>query len=291
MKLDNRRLYTYPVLADGRDDYKTCKFIADVAPSFDAANNLRLEIFCQTDCEEINRLIASGDAEYLLHVECPSTIYREVTTRSVENFSCTIPLDFVKKEVDITAFVVLRRDVKNFFCDDWNEDFSGLDFSLSKGSVLAYQNFQPLVLPDDANIFKNVGSIFSVYKKIVGDNDMFDIELSSDKIKIGLNAKDYVTYRRYCSRPELQPILNAMIILPTLVYVFEELKADTDFDVYGEKHWFLSLKAAYRRQKIDLAEYLLRDEKTSLELAQEVMSLPLSKALDGLNHVFDAEDS
>lgn len=291
MKIDNRRLYTYPVLADGRDDYKTCKFIADVAPSFDEANNLRLEIFCQTDCAEINRLIASGDAEYLLHVECPSTIYREVTARSVENFSCTIPLDCVKKELDLTVFVVLRRDVKNFFCDDWNEDFSGLNFKLPKGSVLAYQRFQPLILPDDANIFKNVGSIFSVYKKIIGDNDPFDIELSSDKIKIGLNAKDYVTYRRHCANPTMQPILNAMIIFPVLVYVFEELKADTDFDVYGEKAWFLSLKAAYRRRKIDLAEYLLREENTSLKLAQEVMSLPLTKALDSLNHVFDAEDS
>lgn len=291
MKLDNRRLYTYPVLADGRDDYKTCKFIADVAPSFDEANNLRLEIFCQTDCAEINRLIASGDAEYLLHVECPSTIYREVTARSVENFSCTIPLDCVKKEVDVTAFVVLRRDVKNFFCDDWNEDFSGLDFSLTKGSVLAYQNFQPLILPDDANIFKNVASIFSVYKKIVDDNDPFDIDLRFDKIKIGLNAKDYVVYRRHCANPTMQPILNAMIILPALVFVFEELKQLNAVDNYSSKHWFLSLKAAYRRRKIDLAEYLLREENTSLKLAQETMDLPLSKALDSLNHVFDAEDS
>lgn len=291
MKLDNRRLYTYPVLADGRDDYKTCKFIADVAPSFDAANNLRLEIFCQTDCAEINRLIASGDAEYLLHVECPSTIYREVTARSVENFSCTIPLDCVKKEVDITAFVVLRRDVKNFFCDDWNDDFSGLNFSLTKGSVLAYQNFQPLVLPDDANIFKNVASIFSVYKKFVDDNDPFDIDLRFDKIKIGLNAKDYVVYRRHCANPTMQPILNAMIILPALVFVFEELKQLNAVDNYSSKHWFLSLKAAYRRRKIDLAEYLLREENTSLKLAQETMDLPLSKALDSLNHVFDAEDS
>ena len=165
MKIDNRRLFTYPVLADGRDDYKTCKFTADVASSFDAANNLRLEVSCQTNCAEINRLIANGDAEYLLHVECPSTIYRGVTARSAKNFSCTIPLDCVRKELDITAFVVLRRDVKNFFCDDWNEDFSGLTFSLSKGSPLAYRRFQPLILPDDADIFKNVGSIFSVYKR------------------------------------------------------------------------------------------------------------------------------
>ena len=291
MKIDNRRLYTYPVLADGHDDYKNCKFTADVEPSFDAANNLRLEVFCQTDCEEINRLIARGDAEYLLHVECPSTIYREVTARSVENFLCTIPLDCVKKELDITSFIVLRRDVKNFFCDDWNEDFFGLKFNLSKGSVLAYQNFKPLTIPDDPKIFKNVGSIFSVYKRPPDAEKAFKPKLDDDKIKIGLNEEDYAIYRRHCANPTMQPILNAMIILPTLVYVFEELKQPNAIDDHGSKHWFLSLKAAYRRRKIDLAEYLLREEKSSLELAQEVMNLPLTKALENLNHVFDAEES
>ena len=290
MKIDINRLYTYPVLADGRDDYKTCTFTADVTLSFDTNDNLILNVNFSTNCAEINRLIASGDAEYLLHVESSLAFYRETFTSSAEKFSCAIKLARLKKNLDCLALIVLKKNVNGFFCNDWNEDFSGLDFSLTKGSVLAYQNFQPLILPDDANIFKNVASIFSVYKKIVDDNDPFDIDLLSDKIKIGLNAKDYVTYRRYCSRPELQPILNSMIIFPVLVYVFEELKADTDFDVYGEKAWFLSLKAAYRRRKIDLAEYLLREENTSLKLAQEVMSLPLSKALDSLNHVFDAED-
>ena len=291
MKIDNRRLFTYPVLADGRDDYKTCKFTADVASSFDAANNLRLEVSCQTNCAEINRLIANGDAEYLLHVECPSTIYRGVTARSAKNFSCTIPLACVRKELDITAFVVLRRDVKNFFCDDWNEDFSGLTFSLSKGSPLAYRRFQPLILPDDADIFKNVGSIFSVYKRPPDAEKFFKPNLEDDKIKIGLNEDDYAVYRRHCDNPTMQPILNAMIILPTLVYVFEELKQPNAIDNHGSKPWFLSIKAAYRRLNIDLTEYLLREEKTSLELAQEIMNLPLTKALESIAHVFDAEDS
>ena len=289
MKIDNRRLFTYPVLADGRDDYKTCKFTADVASSFDAANNLRLEVSCQTNCAEINRLIANGDAEYLLHVECPSTFYRGVTARSAKNFSCTIPLACVKKELDITAFVVLRRDVKNFFCDDWNEDFSGLTFSLSKGSPLAYQKFQPPVLPDDADIFKNVGSIFSVYKRPPDAEKAFKPNLDDDKIKIGLNAEDYAVYRRHCDNPTMQPILNAMIILPTLVYVFEELKL-YGVDSYGEYKWFLALANNFAKRGVtNLADYL--DEKNSLELAQEVMNLPLSKALESIAHVFDAEDS
>ena len=292
MNIDNRRLYTYPVLADERDDYKAVKFSVACENDSDA-DNLILNVNLSTDCARIKDLIASGDAEYLLHVESKLSLYREIFTSREENFSCKIKRDRVKKNLECLALIVLKKNVDGFSCDDWNEDFSGLDFKLPKGSVLAYQNFKPLTIPDDPNIFKNFASIFSVYKRLNDAEDFYDVDLRADKIKIGLNAKEYLLYRRYCSRPELQPILNAMIILPTLVYVFELLKADVkyNFETYGAREWFLSLKAAYKRRKIDLAAHLLPEENTSLKLAQEVMDLPLSKALDSLNHVFDAEDS
>lgn len=106
MRIDDRRLFPYPVLTARRDDYKTCKFTAELKPSFEAADNLILDVDFSTDCAEIKNLIAEGDAEYLLHVECPATIER----------------------LYLVAFIVLRRDVKNFSCKDWNEDFDWLSF-------------------------------------------------------------------------------------------------------------------------------------------------------------------
>ena len=291
MKINASRLFTHPVLAEGRDDYRTCEFAANLKYFFDAADNLVLEIDCRTDCAEIKQLIASGDAEYLLHVECPQTNYREKITRYSEKFSHKVSLSRVKENIHCVAFIVLHKDIKAFSCADWNGDFDGLSFDLQKGSVLAYQNFQPLPLPDDPNIFKNVGSIFSIYKKIGAD--AFEVDMDSEKIKIALSEKDYALYRRYCSKPEMQPILNAMIILPALIYVFEDLKADEDFETYGDKAWFLSLAAAYRRKKINFAEHIIKAENTSIKLAQEVMNLPLTKALENIVRICDetAEDS
>lgn len=281
MKIDNRRLFTYPVLAEERNDYKTCRFTAELGISSDVASNIVFNFNFSTDCAEIKNLIIKGDAEYLFHLECPATIYREVFRSSIENFSCKIPRDRVKKEINCVGMIMLRRDIKNFQCADWNEDFGGINFNLPKGSVLAYKNLPTLKVNEDAHIFKNVASIFSIYKRIVEDKP-FEIDLEQDKIKIGLSAKDYLLYRRHCSNPKMQPILNAMIILPALVYVFEELKADDDFEIYGRKAWFLSLKAAYRRKKINFVEHILKDENTSIKLAQEVMNLPLTKALENI---------
>ena len=113
--------------------------------------------------------------------------------------------------------------------------------------------------------------------------------MTPQKIKIALNAKDYALYRRYCENPTLQPILNALIILPALVSVFEELKQDAQ--EHESDAWFSALTAAYKRQKADFKKLLA--EEDSLTLAQMVMGLPLSKALESLAVMFDdtAEDS
>lgn len=289
MKIELRRLFTYPVLAEGRDDYKTCKFFAEAQPSInaDATGNLIFAVKLSTDCAALNQLIARGDAEYLFHVECPTTIYRQVFKHSVGEFVCKIPLTHVKDKLNYTAFIVLRRDAKNFSCADWNDEFDGLTFDLEAGSILAYENFKPLTLAEDPNLFKNVGSIFSIYKKL-GD-EPFDFDLTPQKIRIGLNAKDYALYRRYCENPSMQPILNAMIILPMLVAVFDELK--DDLQEHESDAWFVSLQAAYKRRNLNFVDVL--ETEDALTLAQEVMGSPITQALKSISIAFDdaAEDS
>ncbi len=101
MRIELRRLFTYPVLAEGRDDYKTCRFFAEAQPSINAAGNLVFAVKLSTDCAELNRLIARGDAEFLFHVECPATIYRKIFTHAVSEFVCKIPL----RDVKDTSFI------------------------------------------------------------------------------------------------------------------------------------------------------------------------------------------
>lgn len=287
MRIDFRRLFTYPVLAEGRDDYKTCRFFAEAQQSTDAAGNLLLNVKLSTDCAALNRLIVRGDAEFLFHVECPATIYRQAFKRSVGEFVCTIPLTHVKDKLNCVAFIVLRRDVKYFFCADWNDDFDGQTFDLEEGTILAYDNLKPLTLAEDPNLFKNVGSIFSVYKKL-GDAPL-DFDLTEQKIRIGLNARDYALYRRYRDNPSMQPILNAMIILPVLISVFDELKQNVQ--EHESDAWFLSLAAAYKRRSLNFVDVLKSTD--ALTLAQAVMGSPITQALKSIALAFDdaAEDS
>lgn len=286
MKIDNRRLFTHPVLAADRDDYKTCHFNAERKFSLDAAGNLVFDMNFSTNCTEINQLIREDRAKYLLHVECPSTLYRKIFTSIQTNFSCEIPLNRVREKIFCVAFIVLSEEIKNFSCANWNADFDGIRFDLPKGTVLAYENLLPLDINEDPNIFKNVASIFTVSKRAGDKSKPFEVNLGGEKVNIILNETDYNLYRQFCSDRKMQPILNTMIILPALVYIFNEFQSDDDkFSTYGERKWFLALKTAYKRRKINFEEYIL--EKTSIELAQEVMHSPLTKALENIRFIYE----
>lgn len=286
MKIDRNRLYTHPVLADGRDDYETCTFAAERKFSVDAGDNLVLDMKLSTTCAQIQTLVRTAKAKYLLHVECPSTLYRETFGRVVESFSCTIPLSRVKSNLYCVAFVVADTDIKNFSCDDWNADFDGLTFDLPKGSVLAYENLPTLSIDEDPNAFRNPASIFTVSKRAGDKLKPFAVDMNGDRINISLNESDYDLYCRYRADRNAQPLLNALTILPTLVYVFDELKL-YGVESYGECKWFLALANNFTKRGVtNFADYL--DEKTSLELAQEVMQSPLAKALKSLAFVYEA---
>ena len=81
-----------------------------------------------------------------------------------------------------------------------------------------------------------------------------------------------------------------MIVLPALVYVFEELKQEGGIETYQGKEWFISLDRTYKKRGIDFNSEILYEDKTSIELAQEVMELPLNAAFSNMACLYDNDD-
>ena len=137
-----------------------------------------------------------------------------------------------------------------------------------------------LDITKDYEEFINAGSIFSIYKRITEADRPAEINLDSSKIRIGLGSRDYDVYAVYSAKTELQAVFHSMLILPALVYVFEELRQEGGEETYHNKEWFLALEKSYSKRGIVFMEEILNTEKTSYQLAQEAMELPLSKALN-----------
>lgn len=286
MKITTDKPFTYPVLSEGRDDYKTCKFNAGFQLK-QTVTALNLDFEFKTDCEEINKLIAYDKAEYLIHLECPTTFFRKTFSTAASNISTQINLSRIKKNLEIVALIVAKRKVKDFFCADWNEDFEGWKFNFEKGNVLAYKVLQTLRLPENIEFAKNE-SIFLICKKLVDDDRPFEVNLDGDKIKIFLGEKDFKTFTRYAEKNDMQPILNAMVIFPTLVYIFDELRED--IQMYESADWFISLCEAYKKHGLNFVSEITDSDKKSIELAQEVMELPITNALKNLSAIYEDGD-
>lgn len=292
MNITNR-LFTYPVLSEDKDDYKNSIFNVDYEQIMQGVNSLKLSFDIAMNCTELEQLIVEGKAEYVIHLECSTTAYREVLHSVSKHIEHTIPIGRINGSFDAVAFIILKKNIKDFYSTDWVEDFSTSIPGLTVGTILAYQNLSSLDITKDYEEFINAGSIFSIYRRLTDDDLPAEINLDSSKIKIGLGTKDYDVYSVYSRKNELQSLFHSMLILPALVYVFEELKQEGGEETYHNKEWFIALEKSYSKRGIEFMEEVNNPEKTSYQLAQEAMELPLSKAFDQIPIFFDTteEDS
>lgn len=289
MNITNR-LFTYPVLSEEKDDYKESIFHVDYEQEMQGVHSLKLTFDIAMNCRELEQLILSGQADFVVHLECTTTAYREAVHSVSKHIEHIIPIGRINGTLDAVAFIILKKNIKDFICSDWIEDFSGTAFNLSAGSILAYQNLPSLNITKDYEEFTNAGSIFSICKRITENDCPAEISLDSSKIRIGLGTKDYDIFAMYSARTELQPLFHSMLILPALVYAFAELKDEDGEETYHNKEWFIALEKAYAKRGITFMEEVLNPEKTSYQLAQEAMELPLSKAFNQIPIFFDTTE-
>lgn len=282
-----KRLYTYPVLSEERDDYVDSIFDAEVQYKMNGVNNLQFNFDIEMDNKDLQSMILAGDAEYVIHIECANTSFRTAIHDILNHVSKEIPVERINGRIEIIVLIVTKKDVSHFVNSNWDDDYRGLSFELSKGSILAYKNIPTIDIVKNYEEFNSASSIFKVYKRLTSEPKPMEIDLATAQIGIGVGLQEYEIYSRFCDKEELQPILNSMMIFPALVYVFEELKQENGIDNYSGRNWYVSLSKAYEKRGVNLEDELLNSDKTSVQLAQEAMELPLNAALRKFVDLFE----
>lgn len=282
-----KRLYTYPVLSEERDDYVDSVFDAEVQYKMNGVNNLQFDFDIEMDNKQLQSMILTGDAEYVIHIECVNTSFRTAIHDISNHVSKEIPVGRINGRIEIIVLIVTKKEVSHFVNSNWDDDYRGVSFELSKGSILAYKNIPAIDIVKNYEEFNSANSIFKVYKRLTSEPKPMEVDLSTAQIGIGVGLQEYEIYSRFCDKEELQPILNSMMIFPALVYVFEELKQENGIDNYSGRNWYVSLSKAYEKRGVDLEDELLNSDKTSVQLAQEAMELPLNAALRKFADLFE----
>ena len=129
---------------------------------------------------------------------------------------------------------------------------------------------------DDAK----ASSILSVVKKLDLE-DYMDVDLDNDnKIKIQLGDEMYQRFVQLQGQDKL-PVVHSMIVLPTLVFVIDQLKDSEARNTYQDYYWYRCIAKMLENLHIGIDSIAFAN-KTSLAIAQELLKLPLKNALINL---------
>lgn len=283
------KLYPYPVLWNKNDDYKMpSEFSAEIKTE-ENFKNTKLEIKFFLKDKEIEKLIRENKAEYVVHIEGTRTYFRDfISTRETEITYDLKDRDILGK-LEINFFILAKQDIRGYRNDNFNEDYSSEAFNLKKGNIIAIADGYRFDIEKNDDELGKISSIFSICKKETVEQTGMTVDMSYEKIRIGLNITDYVNYSQLSQNPNKVDSVNSIIIFPALIYIFEQLKKDFTETDYTEYKWFRALENIFKKNGQELNKELLENE-ISIDLAQRVLNYPIERAFNSLTNEDEGDD-
>ena len=283
------KLYPYPVLWNKNDDYKMpSEFSAEIKTEENFKNTkLKIKFFLKD--KEIEKLIRENKAEYVVHIEGTRTYFRDfISTRETEITYDLKDRDILGK-LEINFFILAKQDIRGYRNDNFNEDYSSEVFNLKKGNIIAIADGYRFDIEKNDDELGKISSIFSICKKETVEQTGMTVDMSYEKIRIGLNITDYVNYSQLSQNPNKVDSVNSIIIFPALIYIFEQLKKDFTETDYTEYKWFRALENIFKKNGQELNKELLENE-ISIDLAQRVLNYPIERAFNSLTNEDEGDD-
>lgn len=278
------KLYPYPVLSNYSDDYINSSFDSAIEVKREGYN-IVISVVSEIKNSELEALIKEGKAAFVYHLECAQTGYRTVISTANTDKLVSISEDKVCGRLQICPFIVACVDIPDYVNSCFNEDYRGYKFQIEAGCVMAVGKQVNCDIDKERNDLVSAKSIFVVTKNAdITATDM-EVDIGQNKIVIKLPENDYVLFKNMSKVPTVQQNLNALIIIPALIYVLSEVNnktADERYTSYSTYSWYKSIKKAMKKrfQKDIETEDLLSNE--IVLYAQRLIKSPLSAALEYL---------
>lgn len=279
------KLYPHPVLWEDTDDYINSKFNVDVKFA-SAGDKYNFTITFDLVNAELEKMIEEEKVEYLVHVECPLTGYREIITSNSNICVIGIESRNLLNKLFICSFLVVKDKIEGYSNTNFNPDYEGITFDLNKAVILAIAEQKVFNIQKKTNN-SSATSIFTLVKDL--DAKQARIDLGGDKIIIALNENDYTQYSQNKFNSK---IVNSFIIFPTLVYALSSAKTNLEDMNESSPLWFETIKERLEKHFNKNLQDIF-EESTEFELAQIIMQQPIElsfKALDDLNDMLVEED-
>lgn len=280
MRIKNR-LTPYPILNDLGDDYIDSSFRVE----YEVKTQFR-EIYGKLSFElnnvEIQKLISEEKAEFLVHVECPSTCYREVFFSLEPEIEFKLDAEFLSKVIEIRSFIVLKEDVLGFSSKKFHPDYDGQIFDLQAHQIIAIgtaKNFD--IQKDDSDL-----ATFPSVIQIVKMNDINRGSLSVDTddnnyILVGLSKNVYEQYAQL-GKTIFKTTAFSLVLLPALMIVIQRMHINKDDPDMNSRHWFQVINSLLLKNGFNIDDIMI-DDNSLLTVCQAIFSDPIARSFKELD--------
>jgi len=287
------KLYPYPVLSYYTDDYVDSSF-ETVITSVQDGYNIRIDFLAEVNNDGLSELIASKKAKIIYHLECVQTGYREVLSTEKNELSRIINNKMIRGRLQVCPFIVAATDIVNYVNTNFHEDYRGFKFNIEEGCVMAVGKQVNIIVEKDISDLSNTPSVFSIIKN---DDELalsMLVEFNYRKIVIKLPEKEYINFKSLKGQILLRSVLNSLVVIPALTYVLEEVskREASDRYEYSSYAWYRAIKKALLQKfKCDIESDNF-SERNMLEMAQKLINIPLSEALQVLSsgYIYTSEE-
>lgn len=274
------RLSPYPILDNYGDDYVNSSFDAEYEMTTQFSE-IYAKIRFHLENKEIEELIKNEKAQYLVHVECPSTCFRMKFSSTENEIEFKLSSVNLAKILEIRTFIVLTQDIKNFKSVDFHPDYLGETFNLFKHQIIAIGIGKNYILNKDDRDLELLPSVIQIMKTSDKKGSLTVNTDSDNYIMVGLSEDVYELYARL-GKNTYKSTAFSLVLLPALMIVLQRMHANKDDEDYKSRHWFQVINSILENNKQKLDDITIEND-TLLMVCQPIFADPISRSFKELD--------
>jgi hypothetical protein len=273
MKFDSRITFPHPVLGIRNDILGEPDFDYEISED---ENNHILDIKMDLHNPSIKYYIdVKRQAKYVCEVDCYRTYYRVCEDSIKPSFHINIPKKEVSGEVNVQLTVTAVGKIDGYTNSLANADYSGYEFNLEKGDILAYiggLNIQTDIMADE---YKAVGSFVHFKGDSVTD---ISYNLSGQDIEIIMPREMFDQYVNHLKGNRFRPVIISSIVKEAIVYAL------TQYKTYRSSRWARILKSAEVLKDYNFEEDEI-DVLKAIGMSNDLLKNPHGQLFDTLEEI------
>lgn len=280
MRIKNR-LTPYPILDNYGDDYVNSFYSAEyeLTTQFTEVYG---KIKFKLKNEEIENLIKKECAEYLVHIECPSTCYREKINTYETEVEFKISSLNLAKVIEIRTFIVLTKPVIDFESKSFHPDYAGLRFSLAKHQIIAIGTAKNFYVKKDDRDLESLPSVVQIMKMKDKKKGSYTVDTDGDDhITIGLSEDVYELYGQL-GKSTFKATSFSLVLMPALIVVLQRMHIFKDDEDVKGRHWFQVIETMLKNNGFSLESISIENESL-LKVVQSIFADPVAKSFKELD--------